>query len=177
MFEFSCWHETAGQIPRAARFIQPAHLGLKHVVAFCKKCAPAVCRNAPQLGYRAPHPLVRRVALRQRTADVREHRIHRGSHITDAGNADQRNQGRQQSIFNQILTFLAVLQPLDSLVQLQKGSAHLLPPLIDDLPGRAGRAGSASELLRLSESPTCQDGRKLRVLPRETQAPYGLNTR
>jgi hypothetical protein len=61
--------------------------------------------------------LLRRLVLSQRTADMWKYRINGWCYVADTGYADESNQSNQQSIFHEILTFIAVLQALEMQVQ------------------------------------------------------------
>jgi hypothetical protein len=68
---------------------------------------------------------LRCLELRQRRADIRENGVDCGGYVADTRDAHKRNQGDQQSVFNQILTFFAVLQALEFHIHFQQCVFHL----------------------------------------------------
>jgi hypothetical protein len=57
--------------------------------------------------------------LRQRYADVREHRGYRAGDIADADNGTERDQANQLRAFQQVLTLFAVRQWLEFRLRIQ----------------------------------------------------------
>ena len=78
-----------------------------------------------------------RQKLRERAADAAEHAVNCGGNVVNTGNAHESDQGNQQSVFDQILTFLAILQILKFHIQILNCAAHLFfSQIVEFRPGR-----------------------------------------
>src|SRR6202044_3846346 len=110
--------------------------------------------------------------LRQRRADIAECCADGTGDLADAGYGNERNQGDEQRIFHQILTFFGVLQGVEFYIQLQKRLVHLSSPKAV-IWGRASRITSIRRRTRKQNSNKTRHYRSLPPMECPAQVAVG----